>query len=213
VRNTVKSDLDSVADEPDPDGLASEAVAHRGTSCRRSSPRLSRRPLAAPHRPCSGLPAREALDRRSILSSSSLRCRRAWVANDDTVVTNVQQPVCGFDRDRFSEVTPDVITVLEDADAPGLVDAPRNRLGPGRWGLFDRAVAVDDLKGCRSGQLEGSDRWHVTQGLMLPVVVVVDDPEIERGLTLLDRLEYLSEKNSLRMVLCKPSILPAVVGE
>ena len=112
--------------------------------------------------------------------------------DDDTVVTDMQQPISRFDRDRFTgEVTPDVITVLEDADASCPIDAPTNRLGPGRWCLFDRAVAVDDLERQWLGQLEAPDRRHVTQGLMLPVVVVVGHPHIQGRLHLVDRIEAL----------------------
>jgi hypothetical protein len=45
----------------------------------------------------------------------------------DTVVRDVQQSVCRFDRDRFTgEVTSDVIAVLEDADATGMADPSSN---------------------------------------------------------------------------------------
>jgi hypothetical protein len=58
--------------------------------------------------------------------------------DDHTVVSNVEEPISGFDRDSFTcEVAPDVIAMLEDADATGAVDPARHRLGTWRWFFLD----------------------------------------------------------------------------
>ncbi len=88
-------------------------------------------------------------------------------------------------------MTTDVIAVLEDADASGAVHAARHRLGTWRSLLFDRDIAIDDLERCRPGEFEALDRWHVAQGLVFPLAVVVGDPDVESSLELLDGLEAL----------------------
>jgi hypothetical protein len=57
------------------------------------------------------------------------------------------------------------------------------------------------------------DRRHIAQGLMLPLVVVVDDPDIESGLALLDRVEALLTEELLAHRLVQGLTLPVVVGE
>jgi hypothetical protein len=134
--------------------------------------------------------------------------------DDDTVVADMQEAICRFDRDRLAgEVAADVVAVLEDADAPGPINAPAH--GPGAWWrpLLDRDVAVDDQERSRLGELQASDRGDIAEGLVVSFVVVVLDPDIKGRLSLLDRLEAGLGEELLRMVLCKRSILPVVVGE
>lgn len=98
----------------------------------------------------------------------------------------------------------DVIAVLENADASCPVDSATHHLGT--WGrlLLDRDVAVDDLERHWLGELEAPDGRLVAQGLMLSLVVVVDDPDIESGLALFGRLEALLREELLSHRLVQP---------
>jgi hypothetical protein len=109
-QQAVKRNLDGVADKTHSDG-GSEAPR-----CRWSVERV------AP--PGAGDPS----------------CRRHRSGDDgrgrdhDPVVGDMQQPVCGSDRDCFAcEVATDVKAMLEDADATGAVGPARHRLGNWRW--------------------------------------------------------------------------------
>ncbi len=112
----------------------------------------------------------------------------AGVGRDhDAVVGDVQEPVGRLDRHGFAgEVASDVIAVLEDADATGAVDAATDDLLSWCGFLFDRDVTIDHVELRRPRQLEAADRRHVAEGLMLPLVVVVGDPDLESSLHLFD---------------------------
>jgi hypothetical protein len=125
------------------------------------------------------------------------------------VVRDVQQTVAGLHGDLLSgQVAAHVVTVLEDADASGLIDAtgydPCALLGY----LLGLHFAVDDLDMAPIGELEAADRGHVADPLVLPVVVVVPHPPVECLLGLLHRGEGGSSEELLAHRLVQPLDLP-----
>src|ERR671911_1357556 len=86
-------------------------------------------------------------------------------------------------------MAPDVIAVLENADAARTVDAPTHDLLRRQWLLLGSDVTVDDLECWWAGEFEAADRRDVAETLVLPLVVVAGDPDIETALHLLESVE------------------------
>ena len=130
------------------------------------------------------------------------------------VVRDVQQAVPGLHAHLLpGEVAAHVVAVLEDADAPGLIDPASDDPRPFLGYLLDLDLPVHDLDEPVLGKLEAADQGDVADGLVLPVVVVVGDPPVEVVLGLSIEPKVAPVKNSFRIVLCSRSILPVVVGE
>ena len=81
--------------------------------------------------------------------------------------------------------------MLEDADASGSIDPPRDRASGSRRSVFT-LIRVDDLLIGRIDELEATDRRDVADRLMLALGVVGRDPGVELGLSVLDRGERAS---------------------
>ena len=78
-----------------------------------------------------------------------------------------------------------MIAILEDADAPFPIHASRHHMFWRRI-LLSHHLAVDDFKRLTSRQFEPTYRWDIADRLVLPFVVVVEDPGIEGSLGLLE---------------------------
>ena len=162
-KGAVKADLDRVADEADSDGRASVSVADAIGGAGKA------------HRPVGiddpqDLGALGRLRRSSVVGAPIhlvvvIDQMTARVGGDhDAVVGDVKQPIGRLDRDGFpGQVTSDVITVLEDADATGPIDATSDDL---LWRLCFLPlcdIAVDDLEARLRRKLEAPDRRNVAQ--------------------------------------------------
>ena len=142
-QGAVKGDLDGVADQANLDRLPAEAVAD-AIGRAGEADRTVRVDDAQDSCPLGGLSGTACVLRTAVhlvvIIDEMTPCMRR---DHRAAVGDVQETVGRLDHDRFArQVTPDVIAVLEDADATGSIDSASDDFLDRRQFLFDLDVAV-----------------------------------------------------------------------